>query len=69
MRAIIAGSRDGIDRDAFERAMGRVDITPTTVICGMARGVDTFGREWAEARGIPVERFPADWDRHGKRAG
>ena len=69
MRTIIAGSRDGIGREQFDRAMKLVDFKITTVICGMARGVDTFGLEWAESRGIPVERFPADWDTHGKKAG
>ncbi|MGL5734934.1 MAG: hypothetical protein ACRCYS_08705 [Beijerinckiaceae bacterium] len=25
--------------------------------------------EWAQQRGIPVLRYPADWDRYGKGAG
>lgn len=39
------------------------------VVCGKARGVDTFGEWWAEQHGIPVEPFPADWDMFGRRAG
>lgn len=41
----------------------------TEVVCGMARGIDTCGMKWAEARNIPVKRFPADWKRHGKASG
>lgn len=40
-----------------------------TVISGCALGVDTFGIRWAEERGLPVMRYPADWDRYGKSAG
>lgn len=35
----------------------------------MARGADTAGRMYAERCGIPVAKFPADWDKHGRRAG
>lgn len=41
----------------------------TEVLCGGARGPDTFGREWAEALEIPVRIFNPDWDRHGRSAG
>lgn len=40
-----------------------------TVISGGASGVDTAGEWWAKTHGIPVERYPAKWDLHGKRAG
>lgn len=39
------------------------------VICGGAKGADALAREWAEARGIPVAVFPANWSAHGKGAG
>ena len=38
-------------------------IVPTAVICGMARGVDILGKQWAEAQGIPVLEVPAQWQR------
>lgn len=41
----------------------------TVVIEGEARGADTIAREWAESRGITVEKYPADWKRYGKAAG
>lgn len=39
------------------------------VVSGTARGGDQLGEKWAERRGIPIERFPADWDSHGRSAG
>lgn len=45
------------------------DLGFTVVIEGEARGADTIGREWAESRGIPVEKYPADWKRFGRAAG
>ena len=52
------------DLDAFRSTRG-----VTIIISGCARGADTLGIEWAEARGIEVGRFPADWDTHGRAAG
>lgn len=69
MRTIIAGSRTITDPSEVDAAMAECGWTPTVVICGCARGVDTLGMAWAEARGIPVERYPADWTAHGKAAG
>jgi len=43
--------------------------TVTEVVSGCARGADRLGERWAEQNGIPVKRFPADWDTHGKSAG
>lgn len=72
MNVIIAGSRDlgtylQVD-DAcaqFEEQVGRIE----RVVSGTARGVDQMGEEWARKNGRGVTRFPANWDRFGKRAG
>lgn len=69
MKTIIAGSREGVTPVDVLGAIERADFSITAVVCGMARGADSFGLAWAEANGIPVECFPADWERHGKRAG
>jgi YspA, cpYpsA-related SLOG family len=70
MRVIIAGSRDiilsfGCMYDVVQAS----GLEVTSVVCGMARGVDRSGRDWAHALSIPVHEFPADWDKYGKRAG
>ena len=72
MKLIIAGSRHLTDIDsegiqAFITFLGIKNITE--VVCGMAPGIDSAGKQWAEDNGIHVEPFPAEWDTYGKAAG
>lgn len=69
MRVIIAGSRNGNDYSALLAAIQESKFDITTVVSGCARGVDTMGEHYAETMGIPVVRYPAQWDVHGKAAG
>ena len=69
MRTIIAGSREGVCMADLEKAMESCGWTPTVVISGDAPGVDKLGEEWADARGIAIERFRADWTRLKRAAG
>lgn len=79
MRVIIAGSRDGFTEDSVHAFLTLIAVPffddfvnsrgITEVVCGMARGVDLFGKSWAENHDIPVKKFPADWDNLGKAAG
>lgn len=72
MKIIIAGSRDlhvscaqihaALDRRGWAEVI-------THVVCGMARGIDKCGKWYADERGIPVLRRPADWARYGHAAG
>jgi hypothetical protein len=39
------------------------------VVSGGARGVDSIAEEAAERSGLSTLIFPADWARHGRRAG
>jgi len=36
---------------------------------GDAKGADRLGRDAAIEFGVPIKKFPADWDTHGKAAG
>lgn len=36
---------------------------------GTARGADRLAAGYADSLGLEVEHYPADWKRHGKRAG
>ena len=48
----------------------RLDALGSTALYeGEADGADLCALGWARIRGIPVRRFPADWDAHGKAAG
>ena len=69
MKVIIAGSRDCNDYDLLCSVIEKSGIEITEVVSGGARGVDTMGEKWAEENNIPVIRFPAEWDKHGKSAG
>ena len=69
MRTIIAGSRECTHYDDLLRAIDNIGWSPSVIISGTARGVDRMGERWAKENQIPVEQFPADWDKYGKSAG
>ena len=39
------------------------------VVSGACRGADRLGERYAQMHGYRLNRFPADWDRHGNKAG
>lgn len=39
------------------------------MLCGGAAGADALGRDWAEDNDIPIELYPAEWEKRGKSAG
>ena len=49
--------------------MSGIDWDVTEVVSGTARGVDSLGEQWAKTQNIPIKRFPADWNTHGRAAG
>ena len=67
MRTIVAGSRDFRD---YGRLVAALDMHYISVILsGAARGADRLGERYAAERGIPIERYPAQWELYGRRAG
>lgn len=69
MKVIIAGGRDITDYNLVFKAYIASGYTATEIVSGGARGVDTLGEQLAKSTSIALKVFPADWDRHGKRAG
>ena len=69
MKVIVAGSRSIADIKVVTQAIEESGFEVDEVVSGTARGVDTIGEEWAKSKGIPVKKFPADWNGLGKRAG
>ena len=69
MKVIVAGSRDLLDYPLVKEAIERSGFTITELVSGGARGVDTLGEKWAKENNIPVKRFPANWNLHGRGAG
>ena len=45
------------------------EYTITCIIEGEAPGADTIAKAWATIRGIPYEKYPADWETYGRAAG
>lgn len=69
MKTIIAGSRNISDYSSLLQAVSELDWFISVVISGTARGVDRLGERYAKEHNLPVEKYPADWDRYGKSAG
>ena len=65
MKVIIAGSRDLTDINKIIKAVELSGFDITEVVCGMARGADLLGKQWAESNGIPVKKMPANWYPNG----
>jgi len=80
MKLIIAGTRtfknkamldmsiDYLYGDTYSRDKLN-DTHITEVVCGMAKGADLLGYNWALAHNVPIKEFPANWDVHGRSAG
>lgn len=69
MKVIIAGSRRYDDYAELISGIEASGFGITEVVSGGAKGADSLGERWAKERGIPIQRFDADWDAFGKRAG
>lgn len=74
MKLIIAGSRGITDYNIIRDAVVSSGLwkeygKQIEVVCGMARGVDLLGKEFADRNKLTVHKFPADWDKYGKAAG
>jgi len=82
-RVLICGGRDFADWDMFCEAMKAIadfyleKMLPTfqkpvynaTIISGCATGADSLAINWATMEYLQCLKYPADWSRHGKRAG
>lgn len=68
-RVLVCGGREFDDRDRAFAALDEHAWNVCVVIHGAAIGADTLAGEWAEARGVLVEAYPADWITHRRAAG
>ena len=69
LKILIAGGRGFSSALDMWEVLEDYEKSCTTVISGCARGADSIGEDWAKAFNIPVERYPALWDEHGRAAG
>ena len=74
-RMIVAGGRNYSNQNVVNYYIDRVkDVCDSrglnlVIVCGMATGADTLGRNYAISNGLEVLEFPANWNRYGKSAG
>jgi hypothetical protein len=70
-RVLVCGGRDFADAEWMSRVLGAFHkaLPIEVIIHGDARGADRMAGQWAKRQGIPVEVYPADWQRHGRAAG
>lgn len=66
-RVLVCGDRNWFDGNRILTWLEL--IQPTLVIHGAARGADTLAGVAARELSIPVQVFPALWDKHGRAAG
>jgi hypothetical protein len=71
-RVLVTGSRDWDNELAVMMALSNIAIPPhewTLVSGACPTGADAIAEGFAEGLGMQIERHPADWNSHGKRAG
>ena len=75
LRIIIAGGRDFenyflLKTSVIDKIIEKIPFPADAVIVsGMARGADRLGVQFANEMGFKLYRFPAEWERLGKKAG
>lgn len=83
LRIIIAGGRDFEDYGALKmetlaaikevnmkiNGTDKINQNEITIISGCARGADSLGIRFAEDFHLQLEKFPAQWDKYGNKAG
>jgi len=73
-KVIVAGSREFNNYSLLAKKLHhllkeKAETHKIVIVSGTARGADKLGELWASRHDHEVERFPADWNKHGKRAG
>jgi len=69
MRLCVCGGRDYSDKEKVFEILDSLEFKITKLVCGMARGADTLGYQWAVKNNIPIEEYPAEWTKYGRGAG
>jgi hypothetical protein len=75
MRLIVSGSRNTGHREAVQQVKAgyasylKLFPAATVLLQGGAKGIDTGAKAYFSNLGIPVEDYPADWNKYGNSAG
>lgn len=68
MRVLVCGDRNWTNYYIIHNRLKQFP-PGTVVIEGEARGADRLAGQAAEALGLEVHKYPAEWDKYGKAAG
>lgn len=71
VKIIVAGSRSFDNYDLLEEKLDELikGRKNTEIVSGNARGADLLGERYGKERELEIKRFPADWNKFGKKAG
>lgn len=71
MKVAVVGSRTFNDYELVKKTLDQLHkIEPITlIVSGGAKGVDSFGEQWAKENNIETLIFLPDWKKFGKSAG
>ena len=69
MKVLVCGGRNFNDynflKQRLDKGLGKINL----IIHGAARGADSLADKWAKENNISTITFPADWKKHGNKAG
>lgn len=72
-RKVIAGTRNFSNYDVarmyIDACVAEFINENIIILSGCCKGADELGEMYAEERGFGIERYPAQWNQYGKRAG
>jgi hypothetical protein len=69
MRILVSGSRECLNYEYMSKILSDYTDAETVIIHGGARGADSMAGKYASEKGLKVQVYPADWNKHGKAAG
>lgn len=73
VKILICGGRDFKDLQLMENIFASIEQSykndDITIIVGGAKGADRMAERFARRHKFEVQKFPADWEKHGKSAG
>lgn len=73
-KIVVSGCRDYNNYEEAKRYIGvcisRIKLEYNLIfVSGVCRGADLLGERYAEENGYLIERYPAEWNKFGKKAG
>jgi hypothetical protein len=70
-RVLVCGGRDYADRRRVYEVLDAAHAANPIIllIAGGANGADALAVDWAGSASVKSQVFPADWEKHGRKAG